>query len=76
MGIHNGIHTTDNDHYYYCPIRDCPCHDSYFYDASGNLNHRSNHNNLGTRINYVERTGYYNFADSANLNNGRTDHNN
>ena len=39
MGIHNGIHTTDDDHYYYCPDNDCPCHDNYFYDASGNLNH-------------------------------------
>lgn len=40
MGIHNGIHTTDDDHYYYCPDNDCPCHDNYFYDASGNFDYQ------------------------------------
>ena len=38
MGIYNGIHTVDDDLYYYCPRNDCPCHHHYFYDASGNLN--------------------------------------
>jgi hypothetical protein len=37
MGIHNGIHTDDDDLYYYCPRNDCPCHHHYFYDASGNI---------------------------------------
>jgi len=36
LGIYNGIHTVDNDLYYYCPRNDCPCHHHYFYDASGN----------------------------------------
>ena len=56
MGIHNGIHDTDDDLYYYCPTRDCPCHDSYFYDASGNLYHHNDPrvrtvNDHNTRIN-------------------------
>ncbi len=36
MGIYNNIHPTDDDLYYYCPRNDCPCHDHYFYDSSGN----------------------------------------
>jgi hypothetical protein len=39
MGIYNSIHPCDDDLYFYCPRNDCPCHDHYFYDASGNLNH-------------------------------------
>jgi hypothetical protein len=39
MGIYNSIHT-DDDNYYYCAVRDCPCHGpAYHYDASGNLHH-------------------------------------
>ena len=50
MGIHNRVHDTDDDHYYYCPTRDCPCHDSYFYDASGNVDN-NNHNDRNNRAN-------------------------
>ena len=53
MGIYNGIHTTDDDQYYYCSDNDCACHGPSYHDAS--------------RVNYVERTGYYNFVESANL---------
>lgn len=42
MGIYNGIHTVDDDLYYYCPDNDCACHDRWFYDSSGNLNNQSN----------------------------------
>ena len=44
MGIYNGIHTVDDDLYYYCPRNDCPCHEQYFYDASRNLNQSADHN--------------------------------
>jgi hypothetical protein len=41
MGIYNNIHPCDDDLYFYCPTRDCPCHGpAYYHDASGNLNDR------------------------------------
>ena len=46
MGIYNNIHSSDDDNYFYCPVNDCPCHDHYFYDASGNVYH---HNDPRTR---------------------------
>jgi len=38
MGIYNCIHTDDDDNYYYCAVRDCPCHGPDYHDASRNLN--------------------------------------
>ena len=65
MGVYNGIHTTDDDEYYYCSRNDCACHGpGYHYDSSGN-----NYKYVRAGNNYVERTGYYNFADGGNLNN-------
>jgi hypothetical protein len=37
LGIYNNIHPSDDDNYFYCPVNDCPCHDHYFYDSSGNI---------------------------------------
>ena len=69
MGIYNGIHTTDDDHYYYCPDRYCSCHGPSYYDDSSRNNYDSSRNNYDSRgNNYVERTGYYNFTDGGNLN--------
>jgi hypothetical protein len=40
MGIYNSIHPCDDDLYFYCPTRDCPCHGpAYHYDSSGNIHH-------------------------------------
>jgi len=36
MGIYNNIHTSDDDHYYYCPVSDCPCHQPDYHDSSRN----------------------------------------
>jgi len=45
LGIYNNIHSVDDDDYFYCPRNDCPCHDHYFYDSSGNYdNHHRVHN--------------------------------
>jgi hypothetical protein len=38
MGIYNCIHTDDDDNYYYCAVRDCPCHGPDYHDASRNIN--------------------------------------
>jgi hypothetical protein len=36
MGIYNGIHSVDDDHYYYCPDGNCTCHGPVHYDCSAN----------------------------------------
>lgn len=51
MGIYNCIHTDDDDNYYYCAVRDCPCHGPDYYDASRNLNNNDPGNNDDSRNN-------------------------
>jgi hypothetical protein len=52
MGIYNHIHDSTDDHYFYCPVNDCPCHQPDYYDSSRNVNNffnnsSSNHNFCG-----------------------------
>ena len=78
MGIHNGIHTTDDDHYYYCPNNDCPCHDNYFYDASGNFDYNPRRDDLNNiQYNHINNTSTATcLGASSNHNNGSVNHHN
>lgn len=46
MGTHNNIHPPTDDHHYYCPDNNCPCHGagSDGYDTTGNNDHRAGNN--------------------------------
>jgi hypothetical protein len=63
MGIYNAIHDPDDDLYYYCPRNDCPCHDHYFYDSSGNydFNDRSAQyiDNRNTNVNHFIGSSFH-----------------
>ena len=63
MGIYNNIHDPNNDdNYYYCPRRDCACHQHDYYDSS-----RNNYNNI--YFNYDDKYDDYNVVNDDYYNN-------
>jgi hypothetical protein len=71
MGIYNNIHDPNNDdNYYYCPVNDCPCHQHYFYDSSGNHNDNDSTNDNNIKYEYNdEHDVYFNYVNHDYYNN-------